>query len=92
MTTVIIPLDAYPNQSVSVMINSIRWTVTLFTRLGQIFATVETDKDGVIVSNRVCLDKVPITDNLVFVDANGVKNPNYTDLNSRFFLVWTDES
>ena len=86
-----IPLEAYPNQVVSSVINNNRWTISLFTRLGQLFATVENETDGVIISNRLCLNQVPITKNLVFVDIFGTKNPTYTDLNSRFFLVWTDE-
>lgn len=92
MTTVTIPLSTYPNQIVSAVINNDRWTISLFTRLGQLFATVETEDNGVLVSNRVCLDSVPITPNLVFIDGNGTKNPEYTGLNSRFFLVWSDET
>lgn len=86
-----IPLEKYPNQTVSSVINSTRWNISLFTRLGQLFATVENDTDGVIIENRICLDRVPITKNLVFLDIFGTQNPTYTDLNSRFFLVWTDE-
>lgn len=92
MTTVTIPLEQYPNQTVSVMINNVRWTINLVTRLRQLFATVENDADGVIVRNRLCLNKVPITENLVFIDIDGEQNPDYTGLNSRFFLVWTNES
>ena len=92
MTTLTVPLEAYPNQIVSAVINNDRWTISLFTRLEQLFATVETEDSGVLVSNRVCLDGVPITENLVFIDANGTKNPEYTGLNSRFFLVWSDET
>ena len=84
MTTLTIPLEAYPNQIVSAVINNDRWTISIFSRLDQIFATVETEDNGVLVSNRVCLDGVPI--------ANGTKNPEYTGLNSRFFLVWSDET
>lgn len=92
MTTVTIPLETTPNQTISVVINNVRWTITLNTRLGQIFATVENDQDGVIIRNRVCLDKVPITQNLVFIDMDSNQNPIYTGLNSRFFLVYTNES
>lgn len=91
MTTVTIPLERYPNQTVSVMLNSVRWTINLTTRLHRLFASVTNEADGVIVHNRLCLNKVPITDNLVFIDIDGEQNPDYTGLNSRFFLVWTDE-
>lgn len=85
MTTVTIPLDATPNQTVSVVINNVRWTIKLNTRLGQLFASVENDRDGVIVRNRVCLDRVPIKGHLFFMDLDKNQNPTYTGLNSRFF-------
>ena len=87
-----IPLDPYPNQTVSVVIGGVRWTVRLITRLGQLFATVENDKDGVIVRNRVCLDRIFITRNLVFIDQDGNQDPDYAGLGRRYLLVWTDET
>lgn len=88
----IIPLDKYPNQTVSAMINNSRWTVQLFTRLNQLFATISNDVDGVIVRNRVCLDRIFITKNLVFVDQFGTQDPEYSGLVDRYQLVWTDEA
>ena len=87
-----IPLDAYPNQTVSTTINNIRWTIELDTRLGRLYATVSNDSDGVIVRNRLCLDGIFITQNLVFIDQDGNQDPVYTGLGGRFSLVWTDES
>jgi hypothetical protein len=92
MTIATIPLDTYPNQTVSCMINNKRWNISLFTRLGQLYASVENSKDGVIVHNRVCLNKTPITKNLVFIDTNGDADPTYTGLNGRFLLVYSDEA
>lgn len=92
MTTVTIPLDANPNQNISFVINGSRWHIRLFTRLGQLFASVENDKDGVQVQNRVCLNGTPITKNLVFIDTHGDDNPTYTGLNGQFVLVYTDEA
>ncbi|MCO6514764.1 MULTISPECIES: hypothetical protein [Snodgrassella] len=92
MTTVTIPLEAYPNQTVSFVMANKRWFVSLFTRLGRLYASVENSKDGVIVHNRVCLNKTPITKNLVFIDTNGDADPTYTGLNGRFLLVYSDEA
>ena len=86
------PLDPYPNQTVSAVINNSRWAVQLLTRLGRLYATVGNDEDGVIVRNRVCLDRIFITRNLVFVDQAGSQDPEYSGLGNRYQLVWTDES
>ena len=87
-----IPLDPYPNQTVSVVIGGVRWTIQLLTRLGRLYATVGNDTDGVIVRNRVCLDRIFITLNLVFIDRDGNQDPEYAELGSRYLLVWTDEA
>ena len=87
-----IPLDQYPHQSVSFVIKKKRWFITLVSRLGKLYASVENDHDGIIIQNRVCLNQPPITKNLVFIDVDGNDNPTYTGLNSRFFLVYSDET
>ena len=92
MTILKIPLDAYPNQSASFIVNNKRWFVTLRTRLGKLYASVENDRDGVIIQNRVCLNNTPITKQLVFIDINGHDDPVYSGLNSRFFLVYNNEA
>lgn len=92
MTTLTIPLDAYPNQNVSFVADNQRWFVTLRTRLGKLYASVENDHDGVIIHNRVCLNKTSLSRNLVFIDTNGHDDPVYAGLNSRFFLVYSDEA
>lgn len=88
---VTIPLEAIPNQKVSVMINGQRWTVTLETRLDQLYATVENQKEGVIIYNRICLYGSFITENLFFIDMQGESNPVYTGLGTQYLLVWSDE-
>lgn len=88
----VIPLDSYPNQDVSFVLQNKRWFITLVSRLGMLYASVENDHDGIIIQNRVCLNQTPITKNLVFIDVDGNDNPTYTGLNSRFFLVYNDET
>ena len=87
-----IPLDQYPHQSVSCVIKKKRWFITLISRLGKLYASVENNQDGVIIHNRICLNKTPITKHLMFIDLNGNDDPIYTGLNSRFFLVYSDET
>ena len=89
---VFIPLDAYPNQTTSTTIKNVRWSIELNTRLGRLYATVSNEADGVIVRNRLCLDGIFITKNLVFIDQDGNQDPVYDGLGGRFALVWTDES
>ena len=88
----VIPLDSYPNQDVSFVLQNKRWFITLVSRLSMLYASVENDHDGIIIQNRVCLNQTPITKNLVFIDVDGDDNPTYTGLNSRFFLVYSDET
>lgn len=89
MTIETIPLQQVPNQSVTVVINNSSYDLELNTRLDDLYLSVV--KDGVpIVYNRICQNKNMI-DNFVFVDMDAEENPNYTGLNDRFLLVWTDE-
>ncbi|SPL71519.1 phage baseplate plug family protein [Acinetobacter stercoris] len=91
---VTIPLDAYPNQTVSSIIAGQRWTFTLQTRLDHLYATVENENQGTLVLNRICVDGAFITPNLVFIDTQGNSDPIYSGLNEvgRYKLVWTDEA
>lgn len=86
-----IPLNQTPNQTVSTVIQGQRWTITLQTRLEQLFATIENQNKGVIVENRVCLHGSFITENCVFIDVGGDSNPTYMGLGDQYVLVWTDE-
>ena len=86
-----IPLEKTPNQLVTVSIDGDQLDITLKTRLGKLYASVKSKNGGVLAENRVCLDRVPITNNLVFIDVDGNENPNYSGLNGRFLLVWQNE-
>lgn len=84
-----IPLQQVPNQSVTVVINNSSYDLELNTRLDDLYLSVV--KDGTpIVYNRICQNKNFI-DNFAFIDMDAEENPNYTGLNNRFLLVWTDE-
>ena len=86
-----IPLEKTANQTVTTSIDGDQLNITLMTRLGFLYASVTSRNDGEIIKNRVCLNRVPITENLIFVDIEGEDPPNYNGLNSRFFLVWQNE-
>lgn len=86
-----IPIEPVPNQKVSAMIAGQRWTITLETRLDQLYATVENQSNGLIVSNRVCLYGSFITQNLFFINMQDKTDPVYTGLGSQYLLGWTDE-
>ncbi|WP_432785028.1 hypothetical protein AAEX37_01949 [Oligella sp. MSHR50489EDL] len=80
-----------PNQSVQFVRNDEAFTVEINSRLGKLYATVTSDKEGLIVANRVCLNRAPITKNLVFVDLHGNEHPNYEGLGSRFLVCWVND-
>ena len=89
MTIETIPLQQVPNQSVTVVINNSSYDLELNTRLDDLYLSVV--KDGKpIVYNRICQNKNMI-DNFAFIDMDAEENPNFTGLNDRFLLVWTDE-
>ncbi len=92
MTLMTIPLEKAANQRISFVVDNLRWVLTLRTRLGKLYASVENNRDGVIIQNRVCLNNTPIIKQLVFIDLNGHDDPVYSGLNSRFFLVYNDEA
>ncbi|MBC8947095.1 hypothetical protein [Xenorhabdus indica] len=79
-----------PNQTTSFTIDSDLIDLTLESRLGAIFATVQ--KNGeYLVCNRVCKNLSYICQWLVFVDIEGNADPEYSGLGSRYKLVWNDE-
>ncbi|MDS7935674.1 hypothetical protein RMB03_17365 [Acinetobacter sp. V91_7] len=88
-----IPLNAYPNQEVSFIMNGQRWTLNLETRLNNLYASVSNESQGTIVLNRICLNRAFFTSNLVFIDTEGAEHPDYKGLgdSGRFKLVWFDE-
>ncbi|MCC8367113.1 hypothetical protein J8V57_12650 [Xenorhabdus sp. PB61.4] len=85
-----ITLSPIPNQTTSFTIGTDLIDLTLESRLGNIFATVQ--KNGeYLVCNRICRNLSYICRWLVFVDIEGNTDPEYTGLGSRYKLVWNDE-
>ncbi|WP_387690769.1 hypothetical protein [Photorhabdus sp. RM71S] len=85
-----IALSPLPNQTTSFSINGDLIDLTLESRLGKIFATVQ--KNGeYLVCNRICRNLSYLCRWLIFVDIEGNSDPEYSGLGSRYKLVWNDE-
>lgn len=84
-----IKLSPTPNQSTSFTINNTLYELTLETRIENLFATVKRDGEY-LVCNRICLNLTYICQWLIFVDIEGNTDPVYSELGSRYKLVWND--
>lgn len=86
-----VPLDTVPNQNMSTSLNGETWDITLETRLDRLYISLGNRTQGRVLENRVCLDREPVTGGFMFVDLNGTNDPVFTELGSRYVLVWSDE-
>lgn len=86
-----VPVAPLPNQFFSTGINGVTWSITLETRLDKLYISLSNNVDGVVLLNRVCLNKTYLGFGFVFVDIDGDNDPEYTGLGTRYFLIWTDE-
>lgn len=84
-----IKLSPTPNQSTSFTINNTIYELTLETRLENLFATVKRDGEY-LVCNHICRNLTYICQWLIFVDIEGNTDPVYSELGSRYKLVWND--
>ncbi|KER03406.1 MULTISPECIES: hypothetical protein [Photorhabdus] len=85
-----IALSPIPNQTTSFSISGDLIDVTLESRLGKIFATVQKNEEY-LVCNRICRNLSYLCRWLIFVDIEGNSDPEYSGLGSRYKLVWNDE-
>jgi hypothetical protein len=90
MTIYTIPLDAVPNQSVTVTLEQKTWAITVETRLGNLYLSLTNTTDGTVILNRICRDRVMIEGNFFFYDTDGIGNPVFTGLGGRYVLAWWD--
>lgn len=90
-----IPLQATPNQRLSVDLGGQNTTFSLATRLGKLYASVAVGNTAIIHS-RVCLNNEPIVreayrgfiGELYFIDLRGGNDPEWAELGSRYLLRW----
>lgn len=85
-----LPVEAVPNQFFTTSLNGITWSVTLETRLDNLYISLSNNNDGLVLSNRICLDRTYLGFGFVFVDIDGNSDPVYTGLATRYLLIWDD--
>ena len=84
-----IPLEAVPNQTLVIDLGGKTWTVTVETRLENLYLSLSNGTDGVVILNRICRDRDIIADNFFFYDQDGIENPSFDGLGRRYVLVWS---
>lgn len=93
-----IPLQAVPNQTLSVVLDDQNCTITVRQIGDRLYLSLVSDLQDVcnahIVQNRVSMPSWSTTrflGRLVFVDAEGTAHPSYDGLGTRFFLYYLTE-
>ena len=86
-----VPLAQVPNQFFTTSLNGITWSITLETRLNNLYITLSNNNGGLVLANRICLNRTYLGHGFVFVDIDGNSDPVYTGLGTRYLLIWTDE-
>lgn len=81
-----IPLQAVPNQSVSYMLDEVAHTLTIETRLGDLYLTLWRAGEYVL-HNRVLRSFAPVGYGLQLVDSEGEEDPRYEGLGARWLLL-----
>lgn len=99
MSSLVIPLSATPNQSLSCRLGDSRFVLTIKEVMGMMVVTVERDS-VVIVNNWRAVAGAPIipfeyleagTGNLIFTCAENDTIPYWSDFGVTCFLVWTSQ-
>lgn len=86
-----LPISAVPNQFFTTSLNGETWEVTLETRFNNLYISLSNKNDGLILANRICLDKTLIGHGFFFYDIEGNSDPTYDMLGIRYFLIWDSE-
>lgn len=93
----IIPLDAIPAQTVSVILDGQNVQINLYQKYQGLFVDVNSNgtdiSTGVIAQNRNALVRqVGFSGNLAFRDTQGSDDPCYTGLGSRYQLIYLTDA
>lgn len=86
-----LPVAKVPNQFFSTSLNGETWDITLETRLEKLYISLSSKTDGLVLANRICLDRTYLGHGFVFIDIDGNNDPAYDLLGTRYILVWTDD-
>ena len=94
-----IPLEKVPNQQFEVILNNQNCTIKLYQRADKMYMDLEVD-DVPVFYGSICEDKNIIMQyennlfkgNLIFVDILASSDPNYSELSTRYKLLYIEES
>lgn len=91
----VVPLQATPNQTVTVALNDQNCQINVYTTAGGLFVDLYVDDaliiGGVIAENLNTIVRdtyLGFVGDLVFMDTQGTDDPVYTGLGSRWVLVY----
>lgn len=92
-----IPLRALPSQELSVVLNNQNCVISVYTRADRLYFDLIKDGEN-IVNGIVCLNQnklVPyrctgFDGQLFFVDSQGMQDPTFEGLGTRFVLLYDD--
>lgn len=83
---IVIPLASIPNQRLSFQFEEEEYALEVNLRRGSLY--ISAWKDGVnLVNNRVLRSYAPMVDGFIMVDTEGVQDPTYELLGTRFLLM-----
>ena len=93
--TATIPLQALPNQTMTVTLGTQQCRLTFFQNSEILCATIEVNS-VVLISSVACCNRVPIirhpylgfVGTLAFIDTMGANDPHYSGLGTRYKLVY----
>ena len=87
-----LPVEQIPNQFFTTSLNGVTWSITLETRLDNLYISLSNNNDGVVLLNRICLDRNYLGFGFVFVDIDGKNDPTFDMLGTRYLLIWDDST
>lgn len=85
----IIPLSPIPNQRLSVRIGNVKYDLEINLRRGSLYISAWANNIN-LVHNRALRSYAPMVDGFIMVDTEGVQDPTYEQLGTRFLLMKDD--
>ena len=97
MTFFTVPLTPNPSQTLNIVLGGQATFLYLQSRNGKIYIDVHVDKSPVI-QGRLCLNNTPIVNehyrgfvgDLFFIDNYGTNDPVFSEIGTRYFLIYWD--
>lgn len=82
----IIPLSPIPNQRLSVRIDNVEYDLEINLRRGSLYISAWANNIN-LFHNRALRSYAPMGDDFIMVDTEGVQDPTYELLGTRFLLM-----